>query len=402
MADEAGDDVAGEPPRRSRRRWVAIACAVLAVVAIGGVWTDLVGARTTSASGTKAPPPIPVTVDAARSGDMPVYLPGLGTVQAFNTVTIKAQVDGQLQQIAFREGQEVKAGDLLAQIDPRPFQAQLDQATAKKAQDEALLANAKQDLQRDQNLVQRKYASQQTYDTEKALVAQLTAQVQGDAAAIDQAQVQLGFTRITSPIDGRTGVRLLDVGNIVRTTDSSGIVVVTQLKPISVLFTLPEEDLPEIQRAMRSGTLQVTARAATGDDVLGTGTLMLVDNEIDSSTGTIRLKASFPNKDESLWPGQFVNARLLVRTERNVVLVPSTAVQRGAQGLYAYVVRPDKRVELRWLQVGVIANGKAVITKGVTTGEQVVTAGQYRLEPGTLVAARAATATPSGPQEASR
>ena len=381
---------------------MAVVCVVVALVAIGGAWAGLVGARTTTASGRKAPVAVPVTVDMAKTGDMPINLPGLGTVQAFNTVTIKAQVDGQLQRIAFREGQEVKAGDLLAQIDPRPFQAQLDQATAKKAQDEALLANAKQDLQRDQNLVQRKYASQQTYDTEKALVAQLTAQVQGDAAAIDQAQIQLGFTRITSPIDGRTGVRLLDVGNIVRTTDSTGIVVVTQLKPISVLFTLPEEDLPEIQRAMRSGTLPVTALTSDGKDVLGKGTLMLVDNEIDASTGTIRLKARFPNENESLWPGQFVNVRLLLRTEQNVVIVPSTAVQRGAQGLYAYVVRPDKRVELRWLQVGTIANGKAVITKGIATGEQVVIGGQYRLEPGTLVEARAASAAPSGSEEASR
>jgi multidrug efflux system membrane fusion protein len=381
---------------------LAIVGAALAVIACVAAWSGITISRTSAAAAPAAVSAVPVTVDTATTKDVPVYLPGLGTAQAFNTVTIRTQVDGQLQKIAFREGQEVKTGDLLAQIDPRPFQAALDQATAKKAQDEALLANAKHNLERDQKLVRRDFTSQQTYDTDKALVDQLTAEIQGDAAAIDQAQVQLGFTRITSPIDGRTGIRLLDVGNIVHATDSTGLVVVTQLKPISVLFTLPESQLPEVQKAMRSGTRPVTALDATGKDVLDTGKLMLVDNEIDTSTGTIRLKASFPNDAESLWPGQFVNVRLLVRTERKVVTVPSTAVQRGAQGPYAYVLKPDKRVELRWLEVGMIANDEAVITKGIAAGEQVVTAGQSRLQPGTLVAAHAAGPAPEVAQKAGR
>jgi multidrug efflux system membrane fusion protein len=381
---------------------LAIVGAALAVIACVAAWSGITISRTSAAAAPAAVSAVPVTVDTATTKDVPVYLPGLGTAQAFNTVTIRTQVDGQLQKIAFREGQEVKTGDLLAQIDPRPFQAALDQATAKKAQDEALLANAKHNRERDQKLVRRDFTSQQTYDTDKALVDQLTAGIQGDAAAIDQAQVQLGFTRITSPIDGRTGIRLLDVGNIVHATDSTGLVVVTQLKPISVLFTLPESQLPEVQKAMRSGTRPVTALDATGKDVLDTGKLMLVDNEIDTSTGTIRLKASFPNDAESLWPGQFVNVRLLVRTERKVVTVPSTAVQRGAQGLYAYVLEPDRRVELRWLDVGMIANDEAVITKGIAAGEQVVTAGQSRLQPGTLVAAHAAGPAPEVAQKAGR
>jgi multidrug efflux system membrane fusion protein len=402
MQEDAGDGAGREVARRGRRTRSGIAAVALAIVACIAVWSGIAISRTSSAAAPAAVPPVPVTIATATTKDVPVYLTGLGTAQAFNTVTIRTQVDGQLQKIAFREGQEVKTGDLLAQIDPRPYQAALAQATAKKAQDEALLANAKHNLERDQNLVRRDFTSQQTYDTDKTLVDQLTAEVQGDAAAIDQAQVQLGFTRITSPIDGRTGILLLDVGNIVHATDSTGIVVVTQLKPISVLFTLPEDQLPEVQQAMRSGTLPVTALDAGDKDVLGTGKLMLVDNEIDTSTGTIRLKASFPNDRESLWPGQFVNVRLLVRTERNAVTVPSTAVQRGAQGLYAYVLEPDRRVQLRWLDVGMIANDEAVITKGITAGEQVVTDGQSRLEPGTLMAAHADSTAPGPAQKAGR
>ena len=390
MQESVGDVAEGEQAGGRWHRRLAVFGVALAVAACGAVWLGIVSDRTTAATPPPPEPGVPVTVDAAQTGDVPVYLPGLGTVQGFNTVTIKPQVDGQLQKVAFREGQEVKTGDLLAQIDPRPFQASLDQAIAKKGQDEALLSNAKHDLERYQNLVQRNFTSQQTYDTERALVDQYTAAVAGDAAAIDEARVQLGFTHITSPIDGRTGIRLVDVGNIVHTTDTTGIVVVTQLKPISVLFTLAENDLPQIQQAMKDGPLTVTASSRDDKQVLGTGQLALVDNEIDTSTGTIRLKATFPNGNEVLWPGQFVDVRLLVHTDRNVVTVPSTAVERGPQGLYAYIVRPDNRVDRRQLAVGQIARGVAVIAKGISPGERVVTAGQYRLEPGTLVMAHAA------------
>jgi multidrug efflux system membrane fusion protein len=280
---------------------------------------------------------------------------------------------------------------LLAQIDPRPLQAILDQAIAKQAQDQAQLENARLDLARFEALGQKEFASRQSVDTQAATVRQLEAMVKGDQAAIDNAQVQLGYATITSPIDGRTGVRLVDQGNIIHASDVNGLVVITQLKPISLIFTLPEENLPTINRAMADATLTVLALSRDEKDQYGEGTLSLVDNQIDQSTGTIRLKATFPNDNLALWPGQFVNARLLLSTQRNVVTVPSDAVQRGAQGMYAYVVKPDSTVALQSLKVGQISGGIAVIESGVEEGQRVVVAGQYRLQPGIKVELRGGT-----------
>jgi multidrug efflux system membrane fusion protein len=332
-----------------------------------------------------APAAIPVETAAAARQDVPVYLTGLGTVQALNTVTVTARVDGQIQKIAFSEGEDVKAGDLLAQIDPRTFQAALDQAIAKKAQDVAQLANAQRDLQRFTALSQKQFASQQQLDTERAQVDQLQAAIQGDQASIDNARTQLDYTSIKSPITGRAGFRLVDQGNNVHASDTAGIVVITQLHPISVVFTLPEENLPAVMKAMASGTVAATALGSDDKTVLGQGKVKIVDNQIDQSTGTARFKAEFENDDNALWPGEFVNIRVLQGTQQNVLTVPSVAVQRGPDGLFAYVVKQDNTVTTKPLQVSYDTGQVAVVTGGLEPGEQVVTGGQYRLQSGTLV-----------------
>jgi multidrug efflux system membrane fusion protein len=342
----------------------------------------------------QAPPPVPAAIPVqaatASKADLPIYETGLGNVQAFNTVTVKVRVDGELQKVDFTEGQMVQAGDLLAQIDPRPFQAALDQATAKQAQDQAQLANTRLNLQRDSNLMAHQFATQQTVDNEKAAVAELEATIQGDEAAIENARVQLGYTTIAAPIAGRTGIRLVDQGNIVHATDTTGIVVVTQLQPISVIFTLPEDDLPAIAEAQAKGPVIVAAFNRDDKSELDQGTLALVDNEIDQTTGTIRLKATFPNPHNRLWPGQFVNIRVLMRTDRDVLTVPSGAIQRGPSGLYVYRVKPDDTVEVQPVEVGPFGDHLAVVTAGLDVGDSVVTAGQYRLQAGARVAVAAA------------
>jgi membrane fusion protein, multidrug efflux system len=372
------------------RRMVVIGGLVIAVAAAFGLWRWLEPAA--AKLEPAAPAGVPVDTAAAMRQDVPVYLRGLGTVQAFNTVTIHSRIDGEIVKIAFTEGQEVKARDLLAQIDPRPFQAALDQAVAKQQQDQAQLENARLDLARYQALGQRDFASRQSVDTQAATVRQLEATVKGDQAAIDNAQVQLGYATITSPIDGRTGVRLVDQGNIVHATDATGLVVITQLKPISLVFTLPEDNLSAINQAMAEGPLTAIALSRDEKDRYGEGTLTLIDNQIDQATGSIRLKATFPNDNLALWPGQFVNARLLLRTQRNVVTVPSDAVQRGAQGMFTYVVKPDSTIALQPLKVGQISAGTAVIEAGVEPGQRVVVAGQYRLQPGVKVEPRGGAA----------
>jgi membrane fusion protein, multidrug efflux system len=324
------------------------------------------------------------TAVASRS-DVPVYLAGLGTVQAFYTVTVTARVDGELQKVAFVEGQTLKKGDLIAQIDPRPFQAALDQATAAHAKDVAQLASAKADLDRYMQLAPQNLASKQTLDSQHALVAQLEAQIKGDQANIDNARTQLSYTRITSPIDGKTGIRRVDPGNNVHATDTNGIVVVTQVQPISCIFTLPEEVLPTLNRALEGGTVTVTAMSRDGKTELDKGTVALVDNQIDQATGTIRVKATFANPHGALWPGEFVNARALVSTERNALTVPSVAIQRGPDGMFTYVVKADSTVEARPLKVGNETDNLTVITEGLKEGEQVVLNNQYRLAPGTHV-----------------
>jgi multidrug efflux system membrane fusion protein len=342
------------------------------------------------AASRNAPPAIAVDTATAKHSDVPIFLQGLGTVQAFYTVTVTARVDGEIQKIGFTEGQTVHKGDLLAQIDPRPNQAAYEQAVATKAKDAAMLANAKRDYDRYILLQPQDLASKQTVDTQRATVDQLTAQVQVDQAVIDNARTQLDYTRITSPIEGRTGVRLIDPGNIVRAAGTAGIVVVTQVQPISVVFTLPEEDLGTVGGALALGPVQVTTLSRDGDAMLDQGTLALIDNQIDQTTGTARLKATFPNTRNTLWPGQFVNARVLVRTERNVLTLPSSAVQLGPDGPFTYVVKGDSTVEVRPLELGPESGGLTVIRKGIALNERVVTSNQYRLQAGVHVRDNAA------------
>jgi multidrug efflux system membrane fusion protein len=347
--------------------------------------------HTSADAASRSPPPsIAVDTAAVSHSDVPIYLQGLGTVQAFYTVTVTARVDGEIQKIGFTEGQTVHKGDLLAQIDPRPNQAAYEQAVAAKAKDAAQLANGKRDLDRYILLQPQDLASKQTVDTARANVDQLNAQLQIDQAMIDNARTQLDYTRITSPIDGRTGIRLIDPGNIVRAAGTTGIVVVTQVQPISVIFTLPEEDLPAVGGALAAGPVQVTTLSRDGSAVLDQGTLTLIDNEIDQATGTAKLKATFSNTHNSLWPGQYVNARVLVRTEHNVLTVPSAAVQLGPNGPFTYVVKDDSTVEVRPLQLGPDSGGQTVVTKGLALNEHVVTSNQYRLQAGVHVRDNAA------------
>jgi multidrug efflux system membrane fusion protein len=372
-----------------RRRRYGLAGTVILVAVLGGYtgWQHHATTNAVAATGSAPAPPIPVSVATAQRRDVPIYLTGLGTVQAFNTVTVKTRVDGELVKVAFTEGQDVKAGDLLTQIDPRPFQAAYDQAVPKKVQDEANLANAKLDLQRFADLATRNFAPKQQVDTQRAMVAQLEAQIQGDQAAIDNAKTQLDYTTITSPLSGRTGIRLVDQGNIVHASDATGLVVVTQLQPISVVFTLPESELPSVQSALAAGPVRIFAMDRDSDRQLAEGTITVLDNQITQTTGTMRLKGTFPNKDGTLWPGEFLNIRLLASTAPNVVTVPSSALQRGPNGYYAYVVKPDNTAETRPLKVGQVSGGVAIVDDGVAAGEQVVTAGQYRLQPGARVEA---------------
>ncbi|MFG1425628.1 efflux RND transporter periplasmic adaptor subunit [Roseixanthobacter glucoisosaccharinicivorans] len=342
------------------------------------------------ANAKKAPPPIPVLAGPVREQNFPVYATGLGTVQAFNSVTVKVRVDGELDKVTFTEGQDVKAGDVLAQIDPRPFQATLAQAQAAKAKDQAQLANAKLDQDRFKQLVTKNAVSQQQLDTQNALVAQYEAAIQGDDAAIDSANVQLGYTTVRAPISGRTGVRLVDEGNIVHAADTTGLVVITQLKPISVIISLPQDRRDDVVTAMGQGPVTVLAFRRDGVTQLGAGTVTLIDNQIDQSTGTIRIKATFPNEDLKLWPGAFVNAQVLVDTRKDAILVPAQVVQRGPDGFYVYVVRDDDTVEKRAVTVGPSRAGQMVVETGLTAGERVVVDGQYKLTPGAHVSVSAA------------
>jgi multidrug efflux system membrane fusion protein len=325
--------------------------------------------------------------------DVPIYLDGLGTVQAYNTVLVRSRVDGELVKVAFTEGQDVKIGDVLAQIDPAPYQATLDQAVAKKAQDEAQLANARLDLKRYADLLATDGTTQQTFDTQKSLVDQLEATVKADQAAIDSARVNLDYTTIRSPIDGRTGIRLVDQGNIVHASDTSGLVVLTQLRPISIVFTLPETALPKLQLRRNQFDYAVIALARDDTNVLATGQLAVVDNQIDTTTGTIKLKANFANENLRLWPGQFVNTRLLLAIHTNGVVVPVSVVQRGPEGAFAFIVQDDGTAKMRPLKVAQIDNGLALIDNGLQPGETVVVDGQYKLQDGSKIKPVEAAAT---------
>jgi multidrug efflux system membrane fusion protein len=340
-----------------------------------------------------APPPaptaVPVEAQTVLRKDFPVVLSALGQVAAYNTVTVKARIDGQITKIGFSEGQIVRKGDLLAEIDARPFQAALDQARAKKQQDEANLANAKLDQARYSTLAKQSFASQQQLDTQNALVNQLTAQIAADAASVDAASVQLSYTHITAPLTGRVGFRLVDEGNMVAASQQTGIVVINELQPISVTFTAPEEQVGEINALMKSGEASVVAKSTDGV-ALATGVLEVVDNQIDTSTGTVKLKARFANEDNKLWPGLAVIADLTLGVDKQAVVVPTAAVQHSQRGLFVYVIGSDNKVENRPVKIAHQNTEEAALVSGLEAGERIVTAGQGMLRPGATVAIQTA------------
>jgi membrane fusion protein, multidrug efflux system len=333
-----------------------------------------------------APPAeVPVTEAVAASQDVPVYVEGLGTVQAFNTVAVRSRVSGQITSVAFREGQEVKTGDPLFQIDPRPFQAALEQAQATKSKDEAQLHGAELDLERYAKLLAPGFQSRQSYDQQTATVGQLRSAVQADQAMIDNAQLNLDYALIRSPIDGRTGQRLVDLGNFVQAAQNTNLVIIAQLKPVFVSFTVAQENLDSIRDNQAKHQLTVEAYSSDDKRLLSQGQVTLIDNQIDVATGTIHLRATFANADERLWPGEFVNAHLVLTMLNNAVTVPSQTVMEGPEGSYAYVVGAQGKAERRAVEVGLVQNGMTVINKGVASGEQVVVDGQYRLTNGSKV-----------------
>jgi multidrug efflux system membrane fusion protein len=379
------------PPQSTVRKKRLILALILIVAVLFGWFvyhrshsSSTVSAGVAGARGQTLP--VPVVEGIVATKDVPIYLDGLGTVQAFNTVTVRARVDGQLMKVAFTEGQDVKAGDVLAQLDPAPYQAALDQAVAKKAQDAAQLDNARVDLQRYADLLKTDSITQQIYDTQKTLIAQLEATVKADQAAVDSARVNLDYTTMRSPIDGRVGIRQVDVGNIVHASDANGLVVVTQLRPISVVFTLPEQSLTKLQQYQQpEKDFTVLAVSRDNTNLLARGALAVVDNQIDTTTGTIKLKANFANENLSLWPGQFVNTRLLLTTRKDSPVVPASVVQRGPDGAFAFVIQDDQTVAMRPLKVAQIESGTALIESGLNGGERVVVDGQYKLQPGSHV-----------------
>jgi membrane fusion protein, multidrug efflux system len=355
---------------------------IAAVIVLAAAWLWL---KPKGKDGNKGPPPVAVDVATVTAQDVPVYAEGLGTVQAFYTVQVTARVDGQIDTVAFTEGQDVKKGTLLAQIDARPFQAALEGAIAARDKDKATLANAHLDMDRYQLLAPEDLASKQTVDTQKALIAQLGAQIKGDEASIDSARTQLDYTTIRSPIDGRTGIRQVDPGNIVHGANSTNIVVVTQLEPISVIFSLPEEQFAQVSAALHRGPVQVMALSRDRNEPLDQGTLELIDNQIDQTTGTLRLKATLPNKERHLWPGQFVNMQVLTQVQHQALTMPQSALERGPDGLYAYLVGADSKVSVAQLTAGVTHDGRVVVEKGLKAGDQVVTSNQYRVQPGSRI-----------------
>jgi multidrug efflux system membrane fusion protein len=359
---------------------------LIAAILIAGGSAYAVTRRSAAPAAPAAPPPVPVVAGQVTSQGVPIYLRGIGTVIAYNTDVVRSQIQGQLTQIAFKEGQAVHAGDLLAQIDPRPYQAQLDQVTAARDRDQAQLTNALANLDRYTRLAGSGYATPQLLDTQKAQVAQLQNAVKSDNSLIEQAQVQLGYTRLTSPISGITGVRQVDVGNIIHPTDPNGLVVVTQIEPISLIFTLPESYLPRIQQQMAGGkTLKVLAYSQDDTIELDQGKVDLINNEILQTTGAVQIKAEFANTAHRLWPGELVNARLLLETRHNGLTVPAGAVQQGQNGMYAYAIKPDNTVEKRNITVAQISGGQALIDSGLAANERVVVDGQYKLQPGSHV-----------------
>lgn len=334
---------------------------------------------------TDPPPRAPVVAATVRSHPVPIYLRGIGTVIAFNNVVVRSQITGPITKVSFQQGQTVHKGDLLAEIDPRPYQAQLDQAKANRDRDQAQVVNAQANLDRYTPLLAKGFATSQLVDTQKAQLAQLQAMVKSDEASIESAQINLDYTRLTAPIDGVTGIRQIDEGNIIHPTDPNGLVDVTQIEPISLIFTLPETTFTEIQQEMAKGTVKVLAYSQDDKTKLDEGDLLLIDNQIIQTTGTIRLRATFPNKQRLLWPGELVNVRLLLRTQPDGLTVAASAVQQGPNGSYVYVIAPDDSVHIRPVSVAQISEGQALIDSGLKAGETVVVDGQYKLKPGIQV-----------------
>jgi multidrug efflux system membrane fusion protein len=417
-ANEVAPPVMSAEPKRRRRGVLSRVAGYAVALAVMGGLAYLVVAQMPARQGNTNGPgagrfgpggrfgrdrAVPVLVATAKSADVPVYFDGVGTARALNIVTVRSQVDGKLLKLNFREGEDVERGAVLAEIDPTIYQAALDQAVAKKAQDEAQLANARIDLDRYTRLAQSNAATKQQADTQRALVAQLEALVKADQAQIDNARAYLDYTKIVAPISGRTGIRLVDVGNLVRSSETSGIVVITQLRPISAIFTLPQQELPAVNKAFAQGPLTALALASDNRTVADRGVLQVIDNQVDQTTGTVRLRAQFPNKDLALWPGQFVNVKLLVDTLHNVVVVPTAAVQRGPNGTFAYVVRKSEAgkasssekgsaggkggaiVTVRPVTVNQQDDLQAVIASGLQAGERVVTSGFAQLTDGSRV-----------------
>lgn len=364
-----------------------ILAAAAVVVVLGGLasWYAVRRSQHAVASVQPSPAAVPVVTATIAGKDVPIYLPGVGTVTAYNTDVVRSQIQGQLVQINFIEGQTVKAGDILAQIDPRPYQAQIEQLTANRDRDNAQLANAQSNLSRDTQLGAKGFATAQVIETQQSQVSQLQAAVKSDQAQIDQANVQLSYTRLTSAITGITGIRQIDVGNVIHPADPNGLVVVTQVEPISMLFTLPQSELPRIQDHMTKETLKVMAYSQDDKSKLDEGRLLLVNNQIAATTGTVQLKAEFPNSHHRLWPGQLVNARLLLETRMDALTVAASAVQQGQNGTYVWVVAQNGTAELRPVTVAQISQGQALIDQGLKSGDVVVVDGQYRLKQGTRV-----------------
>lgn len=405
---EGGSDpraAAPAPPRSHRVAWVVV---TLIVLALGAAFVMHQRSQAKVAAGQAAPGAdgergparagrsgaaggdrvVPVLVSAVARRDVPITVEGLGSVVAFQTVNIRTQVDGRLDRVAFREGQAVKRGDLLAQVDPRPFAIQLHTAEAALARDQAQLQGAELNLKRYEAVVTQKLIPQQQVDDQRALTEQLRGTIQSDQAQIESAKLQLVYARIVSPIDGVTGIRLVDAGNLVHAADASGIVVVTQLDPIAILFTLPQDELPRVVQSQAAGPPVVEALSRDGDKPLGTGTLSLVDNQINQNTATIRLKAIFPNPAHTLWPNQFVKTRLRLAVKKGALVVPAAAVQRGPQGTFVYVVGEDGKAAVKPIQVDTIEGADALLAGGLDAGDRVVTEGQNQLRPGARVSVR--------------
>jgi membrane fusion protein, multidrug efflux system len=386
--EERGEPPARPGPRRASRPWLWLAA--LFVLALGSyVWLAQRGSAQ-QPGGRQRPDAaarvIPVAVAAAATGDIDVYLNGLGTVTPLNMVTVKSRVDGQLMRVLFREGQVVRAGELLAEIDPRPFQVQLTQAEGQQARDQALLDNARLDWKRYRQLFAEDSVAKQQLDTQESLVRQLQAAVLGDQGQIDNARLQLTYARITAPIGGRLGLRQVDPGNIVHASDQTGLVVITQMEPIAVVFPIPQDNLPAVMKRLRAGeTLPVDAYDRDGKVKLASGTLLTIDNQIDPTTGTVKLKAQFPNHDNALFPNQFVNAKLRVDTKRGATVMPVAGIQRGTPGTFVYVVRDDNTVAVRPVKLGPIEGERVAVESGLAPGERVVVDGGDKLREGVRV-----------------